>query len=78
MLRGLIFFANVGESLVNGIQSTNRCLELKYLKIPYASAVTEDEICKMISNYVDGTAGWDDLRPRIMKSIKKKTLSIAH
>ena len=70
----IIFFVNVGESLTNEIPSTDRCPS-EYIKCEisekfYASAVTEDEICKIICNFKDSAAGWDDLRPRIMKLIQ--------
>ena len=68
------FFVNVGESLANEIPSTDRCPS-EYIKYEisekfYASAVTEDEICKIICNFKDSAAGWDDLRPHIMKLIQ--------
>ena len=68
------FFVNVGDLLANEIPSTDRCSS-EYIKYEisekfYASAVTEDEICKIIRNFKDSAAGWDDLRPRIMKLIQ--------
>ena len=69
-----IFFVNVGESLAIEIPFTNICPS-EYIKYAisekfYASAVTEDEICKIICNFKDGAAGWDDLWPHIMKLIQ--------
>ena len=68
------FFVNVGESLANEIPSIDRCPS-EYIKVEisenfFVSAVTEDEIDKIICNFKDSAAGWDDLRPRIMKLIK--------
>ena len=34
------------------------------------SPVTENEVAKIIENFKDSAAGWDDLRPNVMKSIK--------
>ena len=36
----------------------------------FVSAVTEDEIGKIICNFKDSAAEWDDLRPSIMKLIQ--------
>ena len=68
------FFVNVGESLANEIPSIDRCPS-EYIKVEisenfFVSAVTEDEIGKIICNFKDSAAGWDDLRPRIMKLIQ--------
>ena len=64
MLIDLIFFVNVGESLANEIPSTERCPS-EYIKYE-----TEDEICKIICNHKVSAAGWDDLRPLIMRLIQ--------
>ena len=77
------FFVNVGESLANEIPSIDRCPS-EYIKVEISenfsvSAVTEDEIDKIICNFKDSAAGWDDLRPRIMKLIKScKKRPLAH
>ena len=68
------FFVNVGESLANEIPPTDRC-PIEYIKYEisekfYASAVTEDEICKIICNFKNSAVGRDDLRPRIIKLIQ--------
>ena len=68
------FFVNVDESLAKEIPSTSRCPS-EYIRFEiseklFASAVTEDEIYKMICNLKDSAAGWDDFRPRIMKLIQ--------
>ena len=68
------FFVNVGESLANEIPFIDRCPS-EYIKVEisenfFVSAVTEDEIGKIICNFKDSAAGWDDLRPRIMKLIQ--------
>ena len=64
------FFVNVSESLANEIPSIDRCPS-EYFKVEisenfFVSAVTEDEIGKIICNYKDSAAGWNDLRPCIM------------
>ena len=64
-----IFFLNVGESLAIEIMSTDR-RPSEYITYEISSAVTEEEICKIIRNSKDSAAGWDDLRPRIMKLIQ--------
>ena len=68
------FFVNVGESLANEIPSIDRCPS-EYIQVEisekfFVSAVTEDEIGKIICNFKDSAAGWDDLRPRIIKLIQ--------
>ena len=68
------FFVNVGESLAKEIPSTSRCPS-EYIRFEisekfFASTVTKDEIYKIICNCKDSAAGWDDLRPRIMKLIQ--------
>ena len=68
------FFVNVCKSLANEIPSIDRCPR-EYIKVEisenfFVSAVTEDELGKMICNFKDSAAGWDDLRPRIIKLIQ--------
>ena len=68
------FFVNVGESLANEILSIDRCPS-EYIRVEisenfFVSAVTEDEIGKIICNFKDSVAGWDDLRPRMIKLIQ--------
>ena len=69
------FFVNVGQSLANEIPFTNRWsseyIKYEISKIFYASAVTEDEMCRIICNFKDSAAGWDGLRSRILKLIHK-------
>ena len=74
------FFVNVGESLANEIHSIDR-YPSEYIKVEisdnfFVSAVTEDEIGKIICNFHGSAVGWYDLRPRIIKLIQsgiKKT-----
>ena len=33
--------------------------------------VSENEVLKILSNFEDSTAGWDELKPLIMKNIKE-------
>ena len=77
-----MFFVNVGEPLANEISSTNRCPS-EYIRSEifgnfFASAVTV-EICNIIRNYKENTAGWGDLQPRIMRLIQNYIKSqLAH
>ena len=76
------FFVNVGESLAKEIPSTNRCPS-EYIRFEisekfFASKVTEDEIYKIICNFKGSAAGWDDLRPRIMKLIQNCMKALWH
>ena len=68
------FLVNVSESLANEIPSIDRCPS-EYIKVEifenfFISTVTADEIGKIICNFKDSAAGWDDLRPRIIKLIQ--------
>ena len=47
-----------------------RNIKVKISENFFVSAVTIDEICKIICNFKDSAAGWDDLRPRIIKLIQ--------
>lgn len=68
------FFVNVGPSLAQGIPlSSNDPTDYMRNKVHdlfTLSEVTDNEVSKIIGNFKDTAAGWDDLKPGVMKKIK--------
>ena len=49
------------------------------LELFYLSPVTEAEVDKIISNFRDSAAGWDELKPSIIKTVKDSIkIPLAH
>ena len=68
------YFVHVGESLASVIPQSSK-MPSDYLKhdivnILYLDPVTEDEIDKIILNFRDSSAGWDELKPMVVKSVR--------
>ena len=71
------FYINVGENLAKKIPKTNKH-HTEYMQTINPNNATfiqtevkEDEILKIITNFKDSAAGWDDLKPSIVKHVKK-------
>ena len=68
------FFVHVGESLPSVIPQSTK-MPSDYLKHDivnkmYLDPVTENEIDKIILNFRESSAGWDELKPTVIKSIR--------
>ena len=68
------FFVHVGESLASVIPQCTK-VPSDYLKYDtvnkmYLDPVTENEIDKIFLNFRDSSAGWDELKPTVDKSIR--------
>ena len=77
------FFVNVGPSLAKNIPSTKkRTIEYitKSIDTVFAvSPVSDHEILKILGDMKDSAAGWDELRPNMIKQVKQDIkLSSAH
>ena len=70
------FYVNVGENLAKKIPKTGKNhSEYMQNSNPHNSVfnqteVNEDEVLKIISNFKDSAAGWDELKPSIVKHVK--------
>ena len=67
-------FVHVGESLASVIPQSSK-VPSDYLKQGivselYLDPVTEDEVDKIISNFSESAAGWDELKPTVVKSVR--------
>ena len=77
------FFVNVGSTLANKIPVSNEC-PLDFMKFNNASVfgvtqVEESEIVNIIGNFNDSAAGWDEFKPKVIKSIKHSVkIPLAH
>ena len=72
------FFVNVGASLAAAIAPSNKN-PLEYMKndtsITFQSTpVTEREMENILMHLKDSSSGWDELRPNVMKTIKKSII----
>ena len=61
------FFVNVGTTLAKNIHLTNKS-PTEYMIINTTDvfilySVSENEVLKIISNFKDSSAGWDELKP---------------
>ena len=69
------FFVNVGNTLAKSIP-TSRKHPNDYISYNASNTlslepVTENEICKIIGTFKDSAAGWDGIKPGIVKHIKE-------
>ena len=72
------FFVNVGATLAAAIAPSDKN-PLKYMKnnaniMFQSSPVTEKEGENIILHLKDSSSGWDELRPNVMKTIKRSIL----
>ena len=70
-----ILFVNVGTTLAKNISLSNKSpTEYMITKTTYLfilDPVSENEVLKIVSNFKDSSAGWDELTPLMMKNIKE-------
>ena len=68
------FFINIGPELAKNIPPGNKSPSEYIINVSEATftinAVTDTEVANIIDNFNDSAAGWDDLRPKIIKGIK--------
>ena len=69
------FFVNVGSTLAKAIPQVSKS-PIEYIKENlencfYIRPVTEIEIVDIISDFKDSAAGWDELKPSLIKGIKQ-------
>ena len=66
---------NVGTSLAKNIPSSKKCpteyIVTNSTRLFILDPVSENEVLKILSNFKDSSAGWDELKPLIMKNIKE-------
>ena len=77
------FFVNTGASLAKNIPVSNKKTSdhrsHDVLELFYLSPVAEAEVDKIISNFRDSAAGWDELKPSIIKTVKDSIkIPLAH
>ena len=77
------FFVNIGASLAKNIpvsdKKTSDYMSHYVLELFYLSPVTEAEVDKIISNFRDSAAGWDELKPSIIRTVKDSIkIPLAH
>ena len=69
------FFVNVGTTLAKNIPLSNES-PTEYMitnttDLFILDPVSENEVLKIVSNFKDSSAGWDELKPLMMKNIKE-------
>ena len=69
------FFANVGATLAKNIPITTKS-PVEYIITNNTEhfvldPVSENEVLRIIGNFKDSSAGWDELKPLAMKNIKE-------
>ena len=68
------FFVNVGSNLSRAIPKSNKEPRNFIQHTPYecfcVMPVNDEEVIKIISSFKDSSAGWDELKPGIIKNIK--------
>ena len=68
------YFINVGPSLAKDIPKNqftpHKYLNNRIIDSIYLNPVIEEEVVKIISKFKDTAAGWDGIKPSIIKSIK--------
>ena len=68
------YFINVGPSLAKDIPKSNKTphhyLKNRIIESIYLTPVIEEEVTKIISRFKDSAAGWDDMKPSVIKLIK--------
>ena len=77
------FFVNVGTVLAKSISPTDKnpvdYIQQDMLSNLYFDPVTEQEIYKIIGTFKESAAGWDDLKPSIIKHRKESiTTPLVH
>ena len=67
-------FVNVGSNLSRAIPKSNKDPWNFIQQTPYecfcVMQVNDEEVVKIISSFKDSSAGWDELKPGIIKNIK--------
>ena len=70
----IIFFVNVGSTLASAIPASTRnpidYIRENTMSQLHLSTVTENEVLNIIGNFKNSSAGWDELKPNIMKNIR--------
>lgn len=73
------YFINVGPTLAKLIPNNNKpamtYVSQNIVETFYITPTTEGEIEKIISNFKDTAAGWDNLSPNIIKQIRQSIVS---
>ena len=69
------FFVTVGAKLVKNIPITTKS-PVEYIITNNTEhfvldPVSENEVLRIIGNFKDSSAGWDELKPLVMKNIKE-------
>ena len=68
------FFVNVGSTLASAIPASTRGpivnIRANTMSQLHLSTVTENEVLSIIGNFKNSSAGWDELKPNIMKNIR--------
>ena len=68
------FFVNVGSTLAHKIPMSNECpfdfMKCNNTSVFGVTEVAEFEIVNIIDNFNDSAAGWDEFKPKVIKSIK--------
>ena len=77
------FFVDIGASLAINIPVSDKqpseYMTHNILEMFYLSPVAEAEVDKIISNFKDSAAGWDELKPSIIKTVKDSIkIPLAH
>ena len=69
------FFVNVGSTLAKAIppvsKSPTEYIKENMMNCFYIRPVTEIEIVNVISDFKDSAAGWDELKPSVIRGIKE-------
>ena len=83
LIDSIFFFVNIGASLFKNIpvsdKKTSDYTSHDVLELFYLSPVAEAEVDKIISNFRDSAAGWDELKPSIIKTVKDSIkIPLAH
>ena len=76
-------FVNIGASLAKNIPVSDKqpseYMTHNILEMFYLSPVAEAEVDKIISNFKDSAAGWNELKPPIIKTVKDSIkIPLAH
>ena len=68
------FFVNIGTSLASKIPNSNKqpseFIKVQVTDSMYLNPVTENEVEKILGNLKDSAAGWDDIKPNLVKMVK--------
>ena len=73
------YFVGIGTTLANKIDSPSdvfsKYMSGNHLKSFYMTPATDDEVNKIIHNLKDSASGWDEIPPKVIKSIKSDIVS---